>query len=161
MLKKLRIIQKLVDANEEPLELFRQCYRVHDYAHGNRPVKTMPCGSCAVPDTPKALYRLLYLLQPEHPIDFSQMYKSGSIVEVCSPDYQFCAAVQFFKYELGIYFHCTGEHHNGEFPFLTAGWPGADNGQECTSDIGNLWYKTLIKCLTHEITIYPGNDFVV
>ena len=35
------------------------------------------------------------------------------------------------------------------------------NEQSCSSEIGNLWFETLLMCLNHELDVYPGSDFVV
>ena len=161
MNEKLDSISKGLEGGNVDLSLFRECYNVHSYEEkGSRPIGTVPCGSTAFDDTPKTLYRLLYLLGPSQ-VDFSEMYKSGGIVEIHSPDYEFCASVQFFKYELGLYFHCAVEHHGGASCNIQAGWPGADNGEYCASELGNRWYKVLVEYLSHELAVYPGNNFMV
>ncbi len=170
MKEKLELLQRMLSPdfdwdqstyNGSIEDLFKECYIWHSYKkQGNRPIGTLECGSASFKNTPKAMYRLFYLLCPEE-VDFSAMYKSGTLVEVCSPDYNFGASFQFYKYELGVYFHYAEEFHNKKHNPIIAGWPGADNGQRCTSEIGNLWFETLIKCLNHKHHVYPGNNFVV
>ena len=161
MRDKLDLIMDGLEGDSVDPALFRECYRVHSYdENGNRPVGTVPCGSVAFEDTPKTLYRLLYLLGPKS-VDFSEMYKSGGIVEIHSPDYQFCATAQFFKYELGLYFHCAVEHRGGPSTSVRAGWPGANNEEYCISKLGKCWYEVLVECLDHELDVYPGSSFSV
>ena len=151
MRDKLDSIMADLEGDSVNLDLFRECYRVHFYEEqGERPVGTLACGSAAVDDTPKALYRLLYLLEPRS-VDFSEMYKSDGVIEIHSPDYQFCAAVQFYEYKLGLYFHCAVEHRGGMSECV----------QDCISELGQRWYEVLVECLNHELSVYPGNDFVV
>jgi len=142
-------------------QLFRECYRHHSYEElGNRPIGTWPCGSARFKDTPKTFYRLLYFLEPKT-VSFSDMYKSPTIIEVCSPDYKFCVSFQFYKYELGAYFHCAPEFHNGVQNVLVCGYPGADNSEYCVSETGNLWFDILAEYLNREHLIYGGNNFYV
>ena len=168
MEEKLKLLQKMMSPDFEYdedsadiRELFNEHYKQHSYAkQGNRPTGTLECGSSKFKDTPKTLYRLFYFLSPDS-VCFDDMYKSGTIIEIVSPDYNFGASFQFYKYEIGVYFHCSPEYHNKERNQIVCGCPSADNGQRCLSDVGNLWFETLVLCLNHEHEVCPGNSFVV
>lgn len=71
---KLTEIQKRLESREGDIEdLFSECFMVHSYKKsGKRPVGTVACGSSGFQDTPKALYRLLYLTR-QSGLDFSDM----------------------------------------------------------------------------------------
>lgn len=141
--------------------LFNECFKRHSYEEqGKRPIPTYECGSYEVQDTPKVLYRLLYLIRPEK-IDFSDMDNSKTLIEFCSPCYNFCASIRFYNYELGVYFHCSKKNVESQGKTVIRGWPSADNGCKCISEEGNLWFNTLIECLNREYEIYPGNNFCV
>ena len=90
-------------------DIFRQCYKWHDYGNGNRLHKTSDCGSVKFADTPKALYRILYLMKPAV-VDFSDMYKTGSLVDLTDPDELYLCSFQLWKYESAFYFSCPKEY---------------------------------------------------
>lgn len=141
--------------------LFSECYKLHDYKkEGNRPIGTRPCGSAGFEDTPKTIYRALYLLKPES-VDFSDMYKSETLLEIVSPDYHFRASMQFYKYEIALYFECHKDAWKSDGFGIVCGMPGADNGYQCTDEVGNLWFAVLTMVLNYKHSVYPGNDFEV
>lgn len=141
-------------------EIFSDCYKWHDYRKGDRPQGTRSCGSSKFDDTPKALYRILYLTGVDT-VDFSDMFKSGTLIEICSPDYDFRAGVEFYKFELAVRFGCVKEHCLGTRNMIECGVPGHDNGVKCSSEIGNLWFGMFMKCLNYKYCVYGGNDFFV
>lgn len=165
--KNLNLLQEMIEPeydweeSESGIEeVFSECFIWHDYEKkGDRPIGTKSCGSYGFEDTPKSFYRLLYLVHPI--VDFSDMYKPGTLIEICSPDYNFRAGMEFHKYELAARFGCAKEYAIGREHMVQCGVPGSDNGIHCSSDIGKLWFETLIKCLNFELSVYPGNDFCV
>jgi len=145
-------------------ELFEECFKLHDYGAGTRPIGTIECGSHKFKDSPTSMYRFLWLMKPKS-VDFSDMYKSETLIEVCSPDYEFCVAFAFFKYEFSCRFHVAEKHildkrTPGRF-YVQCGIPGSDTGKSCSSDIGNLWFSVLMKTLDTRHCLYGGNDFYV
>lgn len=162
IISKLASLNTLLDQDEESeaRKVFKEIYRVHDYeVDGKRSVGTVSCGSIKT-DTARALYRLLFLLNPKR-VDFSDMYKSDSLFAIVSPDGQFVADVQFFKYELAIYFSAAPTHVTGSQRNIRSGIPGVDNGVRAQSPELRAWCETLQKCLARTWMVYGGNDFEV
>ncbi len=146
--------------SDEPQDVFGRVYKWHDYRQGNRRQATVSCGGVEFDDTPRALYRALYLLRPAV-VDFSDMYKTGTLVDFCSPDKQFMCSVQLHKYETCMRFFCCPEHAVGQPEFVQGGWASCDNGVRCTSDIGNQWFAVAKVALNWTWGVYPGNEFSV
>lgn len=117
------------------------------------------CGSAAVLDTPKALYRALWLFKPAE-TDFSDMYKSRLFC-IYSADERFGVMVEFYKYELGLYFSCPKECRGGTGSSVTCGFPGANNRVSCSDEVGQLFFEIIKGALEFEHTVYAGNDFQV
>jgi hypothetical protein len=135
-------------------------YRIHDYeTMGNRPIGTRDCGSVKLADTPKSLYRCMFLFRPER-VSFQAMHKRG-LLTLVSPDYKLVASIEFFKYELGLYFSATPEHTTGRGSTVINGGPGADNGVQPHGDVAVAWFGLLRELLDREWEIYGGNNFVV
>lgn len=146
---------------DQPKNLFSTIYFVHDYAaQGNRPVGTTECGSVSIKDTPRGLYRLLYLSRPKG-LDFDDMYKTGGLICLCSPDYQFVAEAELWKYALALRFLSTSEHITGRRSSVQCGVPGVGNGIEASSPLLKQWCDTLVLCLRTRWDVYPGNNFTV
>ncbi len=143
-----------------PDEVFRRVAKWHDYRKGNRPVGTGPCGGHEFEDTPKALYRALYLLRPET-LDLSDMYKTGTLIDFCSPCYRFECSFQLFKYEACVYFGCAQEFAEGRLSGVQGGWASCNNGVTCNSELGKKWFDVMVKSLERPWAVYPGNDFKV
>lgn len=145
-------------------DLFPECYHWHDYRKGNRPYPTCDCGSVGFTDTPKALYRALYLLQPAV-VDFSDMYKTGTLVDFTDPDGRFLCSLQLYKYEVALYFGCRREllidEQAKQGLRISCGVPGADNGVKCSDPLGNLFFEVATMALNFEHDVYGGNDFKV
>jgi hypothetical protein len=135
-------------------------YRIHDYeTMGDRPVGTVDCGSARLRDTPRALYRALFLFHPER-LSFKGMYKE-TLLTLVSPDYHLVATLEFFKYELAVYFSAAEEHIEGRRARIVCGLPGSDNGVKFKGIVAEGWFG-LIRCLLdREWTVYGGNNFVV
>ncbi len=137
---------------------FRKCYALRE---GVLQSYLSQCGSIGLPDTPKSLYRALYLFEPND-VDFSDMYKS-KILNVVSPHGDYAARLYLFKYELSLYFYCrerlitkTKDDHG-----IRCNIPGADNSLACSGPVGNLWFEVLVAALNREWDVYCGNDFMV
>lgn len=145
-------------------DLFRQCYRWHDYRKRNRAHNTSDCGSVKFTDTPKALYRMLYLLEPAV-VDFSDMYKTGTLVDITDPDELYLCSFQLWKYEASFIFACPREflidEQTGQRFRITCGIPGVDNGLRCSDPLANLFFEVATIALNFEHDVYGGNNFKV
>jgi hypothetical protein len=118
------------------------------------------CGSYKGEDTPRGLYRLLYLLEPEA-VDFSNMYR-GQILAFASADERFMIKVFLFEYELGLYFLAPEETiDKSEAVCVPAAWPGADNRIRCTDPAGVAFFDMVRKVVEHEYDVYPAGGFKV
>ena len=160
-LQKLNAFLDSDDGDWDAHDVFPKVYMLHDYAvDGDRKVGTIECGSFSFTDTPKALYRVLFLAKPKR-IDFSSMYKSNSLFALTSPDGHFVADFQTYKYELAAYLSAAPEHVEGRESGLICGVPGSDNGIRAKSPELKLWADTLKKCLDRTWMVYGGNDFEV
>lgn len=148
-----------VDA-DSPQEVFQRAYKWHDYRKGDRPVGTVDCGGAQFENTPRALYRALYLLQPEV-VDFSDMYKTGTLVDFCSPDYEFGCSLQLFKYEAGLYFECAEQHAEGQRSAICGGSFSSDNGVRCKDPLGQKWFRLAVAAMERQWNVYSGNNFQV
>ncbi len=146
--------------SEEPEDIFRTLFLWHDYRTGDRKVGTADCGGHHFDDTPKVFYRAMHLFQPSQ-IDLSDMYKTGSMIDFVSPCEQFMGSLQLFKHECQLYFSCVNEYRHTESRGIRGGWADCDNGETCTSDLGNKWFQTVVAALEREWMIYGGNDFTV
>ncbi len=160
-LEKLNSLLDSEDGEYDARELFSSVYLLQDYdIDGNRKVGTIECGGFDFQDTPKALYRLLFLTKAKR-VDFGNMYKSRSLLALISPDGRFVADIQFYKYELAAYLSSTKEHIEGHQHEIVCGVPCADNGIRAESSELKLWSATLKKCLDRSWMVYGGNDFEV
>lgn len=163
--------EKMWDAENDAIDLAEKLYILHDYReNGNLRVGVQACGSAGFADTPKALYRLLYIVHHQRRsgerrgaflVDFEDMYKSRSLFALVSPDGQFVADPQFYKYELMIGCRATREHVTGRRSAIECGVPGSDNGVNIASELLAAWWATLLRMLTREWEVYGGNGFRV
>lgn len=152
------------EPGDGPRDVFAEIAKWHDYREGNRPVGTHECGGHRFADTPKALYRAMYLLRPTH-MDAGDMYKTDSMIEICSPDYQFVASFVLWKYEASLYFSCPSEmleriRKRGGIT-ITCGIPGSDNGIRCKDKQALKWFDVIKRSLEWTWPVYGGNDFEV
>lgn len=116
-------------------------------------------GDVLITDTPRSLYRLLYLVKPKA-VDFSDMYKS-EMFHFFSKDFRFLVQVYLFKYELGLYFYCLPELLEGKGRGVWAGMPGANNGYLCKDEAGRKFFEMVAKAANYKWMVYGGNDFEV
>ncbi len=135
-------------------------FRIHDYeTMGNRPVGTVDCGSTRLKDTPKSLYRVMFLFAPNR-VSFKEMYKGG-LLTLVSPDYNLVASVEFYKYELAVYFSASKDHIEGRQSGVVCGLPGSDNGIKYKGEIAQAWFDLITRLLDREWCVYGGNNFNV
>ncbi len=147
------------DIDDLPEELFGRCYVTHDYSKGDRAVATVSFGG-KVFDSVEPFYRLLFLARPG-PISFSDMYKSGDMFAVCSPDGRFCAHFLFWKYQPALDFSAAKEFVQGGMSVVIAGCPDSNNGITANDPLLTEWCELLVVALERKWTVYSGNDFVV
>lgn len=145
---------------DEPEEVFRRVYKWHDYRKGNRSVGVVDCCGHKFSDTPRALYRVCHLVQPEE-VNFEDMYKTGSLIDLCSPDQQFMVSFQLHKHEACLRFYCAPQHAIGRPSAVQGGWASCDNGVKCKSEPGLKWFAVAVQSLEREWDVYSGNRFVV
>jgi hypothetical protein len=151
------------DMGADPDDVFRECFKTIEMPIPNdaEDLKGFACGSASLDDTPRALYRLLYLAKPAS-VDFSDMYKSGGLFVLASPDRSFFASVETYKYELGLYFYAKDKSAiGGEGTGIIGGWPGADNRRHVSDPIGAKFFDVLLKAVNREWDVYSGNNFKV
>lgn len=164
LLGKINALNAAIDEPDSDLDVrgeFADIFHLHDYNLGNRKVGTVPCGSFEIEDTPKSLYRLLFLARPES-VKFSTMYKSESLFALTSPDGEFVADIQFYKYELGVYLSAEPKHvDQSKRSGIIGGMPGCDNGEKIQTPELKAWADLLKKCLSSKWLVYGGNDFEV
>lgn len=129
--------------------------------------------SVAFSDTPKCLYRFLYLWEP-HVLDFSDMYKS----RIALIDLNGAAVVKlaYFKYELAAYFYVP----EGDIIikpvraiatpagplFVSSGIPGIEDDDEYRPQLvegskAEEEIQAFIALLEQEHDVYSGNNFRV
>jgi len=141
-------------------DLFRECFLVFTTKEVTG-LKGFRCVGFSIEDTPKALYRALYLGKPSE-VDFSDMYKTGMLFGFKSPCGYFFSTIELFKYEFGVYCYCKAREDIGGLAHgVQGGWPSCDNGTHCKNPVGQLWFGTLKLALEYEHDVYPGNDFKV
>ncbi len=137
-------------------EVFRQCVKLATSTEGDY----HDCGSYKVEDTPKAMYRLFHLLEPES-VDFSSMYR-GDLFCFVSVDERFMVRVSLFEYELGLYFLAPEETiDKSEAACVPSAWPGADNRIRLTDPVGIDFFEMVKKIVEHELDVYPVGEFKV
>ena len=111
-------------------------------------------------DTPKSLYRALFLFKPKA-VDFSDMYKPF-LFGVMSPCGRFSVSFELWKYEFTLRFwvreksDVSGSRHG-----VICGAPSSDNGVACSSDEGTQWFEMVRKAVSTELDVYGGNSFRV
>ena len=144
------------DNAESIEEVFRRCVTLANSTEGNY----HDCGSYKAQDTPKGMYRLLYLLEPAS-ADFSSMYR-GDLFRFVSVDERFMVRVSLFEYELGLYFLAPEETiDKSEAACVPSAWPGADNRIRLTDPVGIDFFEMVKKLVEYELEVYPVGEFKV
>lgn len=114
-------------------------------------------------DTPRDLYRLMYLFRPNS-IDFTDMHGDG-MFGVVSPCHRFAASFYFHKYELAAYLCVEPELAKRTKPVggieIKCGIPGVDNGIATTDKDALRWFRMITMALHRRWDVYSGNNFVV
>ena len=150
------------DPEDDLLEFIKSSgiIRVHNYKiSGDRPIGTIDCGSVRLADTPRALYRAMFLFEPEG-LSFKSMYK-GELLCLVSPDYNLVATLEFFKFELAVYFSASQDQIEGKGSRVVSGLPGSDNGIRFKGAITKSWFQLVQTLLDREWDVYGGNHFTV
>lgn len=129
--------------------------------------------SVAFSDTPKCLYRFLYLWEPPV-LDFSDMYKSR--IALIDLNGVAVASLAFFKYELAAYFYVPeGDLIVKPVPaidtpagplFISSGIPGIEDDDEYRPQLvegskAEEEIQAFIALLEQEHDVYSGNNFRV
>ena len=144
------------DRAESVEEVFRKCVKLADSAEGDY----HDCGSYKAEDTPKAIYRLFYLLEPEA-VDFSNMYR-GDLFYFVSVDKRFMVRVALFEYELGLYFLAPeATIDKSEEVCVPSAWPGADNKIRLTDQSGIDFFEIVKQIVEREFEVYSVGGFRV
>ncbi len=129
--------------------------------------------SVAFSDTPKCLYRFLYLWEP-HVLDFSDMYNSR--IALIDLNGAAVAKLAFYKYELAAYFYVP----EGDLIvkpvraiatpagplFVSSGIPGIEDDDEYRPQLvegckAEEEIQAFIALLEQEHDVYSGNNFRV
>ena len=144
------------DDAESIEEVFRKCVKLADSSEGDY----HDCGSYKVEDTPKAMYRFFYLLEPDS-VNFSSMYR-GDLFYFGSVDDRFLVRVSLFEYELGLYFLAPEETiDKSEAACVPSAWPGADNRIRLTDSVGIDFFEMVKKIAEYELDVYSVGEFKV
>ena len=148
------------DDSPDPKALFGGIFLTHFYEiDGDRRIATRECESVKL-NGAAAFYRLLFLAQPKQ-LDFSDMYKSGILFALVSPNGEFVADIEFWKYEPCVRFSAAPEHLDVEPRIVFCGIPGTDNGGHAKTLELKAWMALLQRCLDRRWMMYSGNDFEV
>ncbi len=112
-------------------------------------------------DTPKSLYRFLYLWEPKH-IDFSDMYKST--LAIIDLDGKGLVYLDLYKYELAAYFYVPPEELKPkpeQAIEMSCGVPGTEDEEFIEGSKAKGEFEAFVKLLEQELDVYPGNNFRV
>ena len=117
--------------------------------------------SKAFEDTPKSLYRFLYLWEPEK-IDFSDMYKSSlAIIDLNGAA---IVSVELFKYELAAYFYVPIKDVTPKpthFMEIHCGIPECEENGIISTSQAPKEIEFFIDLLEAEHDVYVGSNFKV
>jgi hypothetical protein len=147
------------DDSPDPKVLFGKVFLTHVDEIGDRRIATRECESVKL-NGAAAFYRLLFLAQPKQ-LDFSDMYKSGSLFALVSPNGEFVADIEFWKYEPCVRFSAAPEHVDVEQRIVFCGIPGQTTAVTQKTPELKAWMALLQRCLDRKWMMYSGNDFEV
>lgn len=113
-------------------------------------------------DTPKSLYRFLYIWEPKD-IDFSDMYKSSlALIDLNGKG---LVSICLFKYELAAYLYAPPteiiQKENRCGIEIHCGIPGVDEELLIKGSKAKEIFEEFVNLLEQEHDIYPGNFFKV
>lgn len=117
--------------------------------------------SKAFQDTPKSLYRFLYLWEPKK-MDFSDMYKSSlALIDLNGTA---IVSVKLFKYELAAYFYVPITEiipKPAHFIEIHCGIPECEEAEIIPTSQAPKEIEFFINLLETEHDVYGGNNFKV
>ncbi len=116
--------------------------------------------SVSFKDTPKSLYRFLYIWEPKH-VDFSDMYKcTFAIIDLGIG----LVYLDLYKYELATYFYVPQSELKPQ-PVqaieISCGAPGTEDVEFIEGSKAIEEFEAFITLLEQEHDVYSGNDFRV
>lgn len=115
--------------------------------------------SKAFKDTPKSLYRFLYLWRPKK-INFSDMYKTQ--LALINLNDVAIASVSLFKYELAAYFYVPKKDIIPKpAQLIHCGVPECEQNEIIRESRAPKEIELFIALLENEHDVYPGDNFVV
>jgi hypothetical protein len=112
-------------------------------------------------NTPKSLYRFLYIWQPEN-INFSHMYKS--VVAYVDLNGTGVAVMEFYKYQFAVYFYVPEREIKPQsmgMISVNCGVPGTEHNQFVEGSQAKLEFDRFVAILEAKHDVYTGNNFVV
>jgi len=119
------------------------------------------CWSFSFKDTPKTLYRFLYLWKPEE-MDFSDMYKC--VLALIDLNGVGIVELELYKYEVSAYLYVHPSelkprpHYAIE---ISCGVPGTENEEFIEGSKAKEEFEMLGTLLEMTHAVYPGNNFEV
>lgn len=117
--------------------------------------------SVSFKDTPKSLYRFLYIWAPKQ-VDFSDMYKcTFAIIDLDGKGLVYLA---LYKYELAAYFYVPPSELKPRPKYvieISCGVPGTENEEFIEGSKAKEEFEAFITLLEQEHDVYPGNNFRV
>jgi hypothetical protein len=117
--------------------------------------------SKAFKNTPKSLYRFLYLWEPKK-IDFSDMYKSH--LALINLNGSAVVSIRLFKYELAAYFYVPIKDivpKPAHFMEIHCGIPGCEKNIIRSTSQAPKEIELFINLLEAKHDVYGGNNFIV
>ena len=161
MSEELTALLKTIDKDEQYgffNEGVRKRYPIIQDTGGQKLIQAI---SIAFEDTPKSLYRFLYLWKPKD-MDFSDMYKSR--LKPIRIHKKGVVSLHFYKYELAAYLFVTPDQirqrraHDIE---ISCGVPGFENEALIEDSEVYKEFQIFRGLLEMEHDVYGGNNFTV
>lgn len=116
--------------------------------------------SVSFKDTPKSLYRFLYIWEPRQ-VDFSDMYKcTFAIIDLGKG----IVYLDLYQYELAAYFYVPQSElkpHPAYLIEISCGVPGTEDVEFIEGSKAKEEFEEFVKLLEQEHEVYPGNNFKV
>lgn len=116
--------------------------------------------SVSFKDTPKSLYRFLYIWEPKQ-VDFSDMYKcTFAIIDLGIG----LVYLDLYKYEIAAYFYVPPAELKPQPKHvieISCGVPGTEDVEFIEGSKAIEEFEAFITLLEQEHDVYPGNNFRV
>ncbi len=161
MTKELNELLKTLDADEQ-YDFFSSGVRErYPIIHTTGDQKFICAMSNPFEDTPKSLYRFLYLWEPEK-VNFLDMYKSRLASIRIHP--KAVINLTLYKYELAMYLYVTEDQiqkRDVHFVEIQCGVPGAENEMLIENSEVYKDYQIVKGLLEMTHDVYCGNGFTV